>query len=169
MFLRLIQHNTSKYFQIRRDIISLWQARVVLLGRTIAFYQVFFTAGEGGFGQMMYRSPERSPQDSRDGIFFYSAQASFSWPRVDLAQLLRGAIFSVCLDYILRVCQSLWDSFRYLGKLHWFLYLLLSYFYYPGMFIFRWSSNFVEKVVLNESMSAKMASRVSYLVYYYCI
>ena len=26
-----------------------------------------------------------------------------------------------------------------------------------------------EKVVLNESMSAKMASRVSYLVYYYCI
>ena len=24
---------------------------------------------EGGFGQMMYRSPERSPQDSRDGIF----------------------------------------------------------------------------------------------------
>ena len=42
-------------------------------------------------------------------------------------------------------------------------------FLYPGMFIFRWSSNFVEKVVLNESMSAKMASRVSYLVYYYCI
>ena len=47
--------------------------------------------------------------------------------------------------------------------------LLLSYFYDPGMFIFRWSSNFVEKVVLNESMSAKMAPRVSYLVYYYCI
>ena len=32
-----------------------------------------FPAGEGGFGQMMYRSPERSPQDSRDGIFLYSA------------------------------------------------------------------------------------------------
>ena len=27
----------------------------------------------------------------------------------------------------------------------------------------------MEKVVLNESMSAKMAARVSYLVYYYCI
>ena len=79
-----------------------------------------------------------------------------------------ASVFSVCLDYILRVCQSLWDSFLYLGKLHWFLYLLLSYFYDPGMFIFRWSSNFVEKVVLNESMSAKMAPRVSYLVYYYC-
>ena len=40
---------------------------------------------------MMYRSLERSPQDSRDGIFLYSAQASFSWPRVDLARLLRRA------------------------------------------------------------------------------
>ena len=39
------------------------------------------------------------------------------------------------LDYILRVCQSLWDSFLYLGKLHWFLYLLLFYFYDPGMFV----------------------------------
>ena len=29
-----------------------------------------FPAGEGGFGQMMYRSPERSPQDSQDGFFF---------------------------------------------------------------------------------------------------
>ena len=75
-------------------------------------------------------------------------------------------IFSHFLDYILRVCQSLRDSFFYLGKLHWFLYLLLSYYYDPGMFIFCWSSNFVEKVVLNESMAAKMASFVSYLVYY---
>ena len=80
-----------------------------------------------------------------------------------------ASIFSVCLDHILLVCQSLWDSFLYLRKLHWFLYLPLSYFYDAGMFIFRWSSNFVEKNVLNESMSAKMASRVSYLVYYYCI
>ena len=41
--------------------------------------------------QMMYRSPERSPQDSRGGFFLYSAQASFSWARVDLARLLRRA------------------------------------------------------------------------------
>ena len=39
----------------------------------------------------MYRSLERSLQDSRDGFFLYSAQASFSWPRVDLARLLRRA------------------------------------------------------------------------------
>ena len=79
------------------------------------------------------------------------------------------SMFSVFFHYILRICQSLWDSFLYLGKLHWFLYLLLSYFYDPGMFIFRWSSNFVEKVVLKGSMAAKMASRVSFLVHYYCI
>ena len=53
---------------------------------------------------------------------------------------------SAFLDHILRVCRSLRDSFLYLGKLHWFLYLMLSYFFYdPSMFIFRWSSNFVEK------------------------
>ena len=130
---------------------ELWLAR-----KNNCFLLSIFPAGEGGFRQMMYRSPERSPQDSRDGFFWYSAQASFSWPRVDLARLLR-------------VYQSPWDSFLYLGNLHWFLYLLLSYFYHPGMFIFRWSSNFVEKVVLKGSMAAKMASRVSYLVYYYCI
>ena len=31
------------------------------------------------------------PKDSRDEFFLYSAQASFSWPRVDLARLLRRA------------------------------------------------------------------------------
>ena len=44
---------------------------------------------------------------------------------------------SAFLDYILRVCQSLLDSFLYLGKLHWFLYLMLSYFYDPSMFSYR--------------------------------
>ena len=96
----------------------------------------------------MYRSLERSTQDIRDGFFLASAQASFSWPRVDLARLLRRAYSRAFLDYILRVRQSLRDSFFYLGKLHRFLYLLLSYYYDPGMFIFRWSSNFVEKVAV---------------------
>ena len=128
-----------------------------------------FPAGEGGFGQMMCRSPERSPQDSRDGIFFVQCPGLIFLAARWSGPAASANIFSVCLDYILRFCQSLWDSFLYLGKLHWFLYLLLSYFYDPGMFTFRWGSNFVEKVVLNESMSAKMASRVSYLVYYYCI
>ena len=87
------------------------------LGRTVAFYQVFFPAGEGGFGQMMYRSPERSPQDSRDGIFLYSAQASFSWSRVDLARLLRRAysrsVWIISFEFV-KVCGirfSIWESF----------------------------------------------------------
>ena len=96
-------------------------------------------------------------------------QTKIGWPYSMSMGLCRARGSPAIKAYsrpILRVCQSLWDSFLYLGKLHWFLYLLLSYFYDPGMFIFRWSSNFVEKVVLNESMSAKMASRVSYLAYY---
>ena len=43
---------------------------------------------------MMYWSPERSPQDSRDDFFLYRAQASFSWPGVDLARLLQQAYSS---------------------------------------------------------------------------
>ena len=123
-----------------------------------------FPAEVANFGKVMYRSVERSTQDTTvqcPGLIFVVAR--WSGPATS------ASIFSAFLDYILRVCQSLRDSFFYLGKLHWFLYLLLSYYYDPGMFIFCWSSNFVEKVVLNESMSAKMASRVSYLVYYYCI
>ena len=105
------------------------------------------------------------PQDSWDGIFCTVPRPHF---------LGRALIWPGCFgEHILGLfglysssLSSLWDSFLYLGKLHWFLYLLLSYFYDPGMFIFRWSSNFVEKVVLNGSMLAKMASRVSYFVYY---
>ena len=76
-----------------------------------------FPAGEGGLGQMMYRSLERSPQDSRDGIFLYSAQASFSWPRVDLARLLRRAysrsVWIISFEFV-KVCGirfSIWESF----------------------------------------------------------
>ena len=47
-----------------------------------------------------------------------------------------AGIFSVCWDFIFRLCLSLWDSFLYLAKLHWFLYLLLSYFYDPGVLFF---------------------------------
>ena len=102
-----------------------------------------FPAGEGGVSV-----PRRSSQDYRDGFFGTMPGPHFLG---------------------VRVCQGLWDSSPYLGKLNWFLYLLLFYFYDPGMFIFRLSSNFVEKVVLKARMAAKIASRVSYLVYYYCI
>ena len=120
----------------------LWQINCVWLGITIAFFQVFFQQG-----RVVYRSPEGHPRTT--GMAFFGTV-----PRPHFLGV--------------RVCQGLWDLSPYLGKLHWFPYLLLSYFYDPGMFIFRWSSNFVEKVVLKARMAAKIASRVSYLVYYYC-
>ena len=46
-----------------------------------------FPAGVANFGKATYRSLESSTQDTRDGYFLYSAQASFSWPSVDLARL----------------------------------------------------------------------------------
>ena len=106
-----------------------------------------FPAGEAHFGKAMYRSLERSTQDTRDGFDLYSAQALFAWPRVDLARLLRRGV-SRPFWIISFPRQSLRDSFLYLGKLHWFLYLMLSYFHNPSVFIYRWSSNFVEKAVL---------------------
>lgn len=39
-----------------------------------------FLAGEVNFVQAMYRSLERSPQDTRDGFNLYSAHASSPWP-----------------------------------------------------------------------------------------
>ena len=121
----------------------LWQINCVWLGITITCCQVFFQQG-----RVVYRSPEGHPRTT--GMAFFGT-------------LPRPHFLGV------RVCQGLWDLSPYLGKLHWFPYLLLFYFYDPGMFIFRWSSNFVEKVVLKARMAAKIASRVSYLVYYYCI
>ena len=76
-----------------------------------------FPAGVANFGKVMQRSLERSPLDSRDGFFLYSAQASFSWPRVDLARLLRWAysrpFWIRSFDFV-KVCGirfSIWESF----------------------------------------------------------
>ena len=53
---------------------------------------IVFPAWEANFGQAMYRSLERSTQDNTwDGFDLYSAQASFAWPRVDLALSLFGS------------------------------------------------------------------------------
>ena len=50
-------------------------------------------------------------------IFLYSAQASFSWPRVDLARLLRRAysrsVWIISFEFV-KVCGirfSIWESF----------------------------------------------------------
>ena len=56
------------------------------LGRTIAFYQVFFQQGRVALGKWCI-GPQKGHPGFRDGFFLYCAQASFSWPRVDLARL----------------------------------------------------------------------------------
>ena len=116
---------------------------------------------------MMYRSPETSPQDSRDGIF-----CTLPRPHFFVRALIRPGCFG---EHVLGLFglypSSLSKSVGFVslsGKASLVSISPAILFLYPGMFIFRWSSNFVEKVVLNESMSAKMASCVSYLVYYYC-
>ena len=145
----------------------LWQINCVWLGRTIAFYQCIFSSRGGWLWANVVSVPRKVTPELPGWLFFDTVPRphflgpTLIWPSYFGEHVL--GFFGV------RVCQGLWDSFLYLGKLHWFLYLLLFYFYDPGMFIFRWSSNFVEKVVLKGSMAAKMASRVSYLVYYYCI
>ena len=57
------------------------------------------------------------PRTPRMDFFLYSAQASFSWPRVDLARLLRRACsrsFSITSFEFVKVCGirfSIWESF----------------------------------------------------------
>ena len=76
-----------------------------------------FPAGVGNFVKAMYRSQERSTQDTRDGFSLYSAQASFSWPRVDLARLHRRAYsrpFWITSFEFVKDCGirfSIWESF----------------------------------------------------------
>ena len=92
----------------------------------------------------MYRSPERSPQDSPEGVFLYSAQASFSWPRVDLARLLRRAysrsvwIISFVFVKVCGICFSIWESLVSISAA--ILALRSWHVYFPLEFEFRGKS-----------------------------
>ena len=123
-----------------------------------------FPAGEANFGQAMYRSLERSTLDTRDGFDLYSAQASFAWPRGDLARLLRRAVsrpFWIISFEFVQVCGirfSIWESF--IGFYIWCypISTILGCFFTVGVRI-SW-----KKLCWKGSMAAKMASRVSYLI-----
>ena len=119
-----------------------------------------FLAGEANFVQAMYRFLERSPQDTRYGFNLYSAYASSPWPCHSGA-----TTFSLFGLYPSSLSKSA-GFVSLAGEALSFLYLMLPYFYDPSMFIYRFSSNFVEKGVLEGSMVADMSSRASYLVYY---
>ena len=128
-----------------------------------------FPAGEANFGQAMYRSLERSPQDTRDGFDSYSAQASLAWPRVNLARPLRRVVsrpFWIVSFEFVKVCGirfSIWESFN--GFYIWCypISTVLVCLFPVGVRIL-W-----KKLSWKGSMAAKMASLASYLVYYHCI
>ena len=54
-----------------------------------------FSAGSGGFGQMMSRCPERSPQDSQDDFFCTVPRPSFPLIQATLPKLKENVIYSM--------------------------------------------------------------------------
>ena len=78
-----------------------------------------FPAGVANFGKAMYRSIERSAQDTRDGFFLVRCPGLLflAVPRVDLARLLRRAYsrpFWITSFEFVKVCGirfSTWESF----------------------------------------------------------
>ena len=57
-----------------------------LLGKTIAFYQVFFQQGRVASGKWCIGPQKGHPRTP--GMDLYTAQASFSWPRVRASSLI---------------------------------------------------------------------------------
>ena len=117
-----------------------------------------FLAGVANFVKAMYRSLERSTHGT-SGMDFFIVQCP-------------GLIFLAALWSGPAILGHFGLHPSSLSKSAGFVFLsgkasLVSMF--AAMFIFCWSSNFVEKVLLIESMVAKIASRFSYLVYYNCI
>ena len=86
-------------------------------GKILDRRQLFFLANHNSLEQTPHTRQNLPPQDSRDGFFLYTAQASFSWPHVDLARLLRRACsrsFWIISFEFAKVCGirfSIWESF----------------------------------------------------------
>ena len=77
------------------------------LGRTIAFYQVFFKQGRVALGKWCIGPQKGHPRTPGMEFFLYSAPASFSWLRIDLARLLRRAysqsVWIISFEFV-KVC-----------------------------------------------------------------
>ena len=87
------------------------------LGRTIAFHQVFFQQGRVALDKWCIGPQKGRLRTPGMNFFLYSSQASFSWPRVDLARLLRRAyswsVWIISFEFV-KVCGirfSIWESF----------------------------------------------------------
>ena len=95
---------------------------------------------------MMHRSVPRKVTSGLPGwIFLYSAQASFSWPRVDLARLLRRAysrsVWIIFFEFV-KVCGirfSIWKA-SLVSISATILFLRSWHFYFPLEFEFRGKS-----------------------------
>ena len=136
----------------------------VCLKWTIALEQMYFQQGRLTFVKL-YRSLESSTQDTRDGFDLYSAQASFARPRVDLARLLRRAVsrlFRTIFSEFVKVCGVRFSTRESLiGFCIWChpISTILACLFSVGVR--------GQKLCRKGIMAAKMASRASYLVYYY--
>ena len=127
-----------------------------------------FPAGEANFGQAMHRSLERATEDTRDGFDFYSVQASFASPSVDVARLLRRGVsrpFWIISFEFVKVCGirfSIGKSFT--GFYIWCypISTILAFLFSVGVRI-SW-----KKLCWKGLMAVKMASCATYLLYYYC-
>ena len=77
------------------------------------------------------------------------------------------------LDSLLRVSQSLLNSFLYLGKLHWFPSLGQSYFYKPCVITLRYVGDRISWKTWcwnkNDGPGAEMSSRASSCLVYYIL
>ena len=80
--------------------------KVVRLGRTIAFYQVFFQQGSVALGKCYIGLQNgHAPQDSRDGFFLYSARL--------LRRACSRSFWIVSFEFF-KICGirfSIWESF----------------------------------------------------------
>ena len=142
------------------------------LGRTIAFYQVFFQQGRVALGKWCIGPQKGHPGLPRDGVFLYSSQASFSWPGVDLARLLRWACSRSFGLYPSSLSKSV-GLVSLSGKASWVsisaAILFLLYFYDPGMFVRISWKTVCWKGAWRRLLPCLKLMSVSYLVYYYCI
>ena len=94
----------------------------------------------------------------------YRSPGHAGWMEVPRPHLLGRALiwpghFDASTFGLFECVKVCWIRFP-LGKLHWFLCLILSYFYDPSMLMYRWNSNFVEKVVLEREHGGRARAAI---------
>ena len=93
----------------------LWQ---IVIGQEEQLPSIKYFSSRGGWLWANDVSvPRKVTPEPPDRIFLYSAQASFSWPRVYLARLLQGAysrsVWIIFFEFVkvCGICFSIWESF----------------------------------------------------------